>query len=349
MLLTKRMKAPDRMPGEPARMHRWPRGRGLALSGTLTAVFAMVAALVFSAAARATYPDKPVKIIVAYPAGQGTDLAARYFADQLSRSLGQTFYVENRGGAGGNIGTDLAARAPADGYTLTMGTNATHALNEYLYPSMTYDAARDFEPIALVATFPMVLLASANSPLHTLADVLQAARTKKGAADVGQPSTTAQLVLELLKEETQAPLFGVPYKGSATAITDVIGGQIPLVIDTVAAGRPQVQGGKLKALAVTSLKETALMPGVPTVAAQVPGFEVIAWNALYAPKGTAPEVVALLNAEIAKVLAKDETSQWLLKMGYEPAGGSAKDLADFAQAERNKWGPIIKKAGIRAG
>jgi len=311
---------------------------------------ACLVAAVAPASAQHAYPDKPVKIIVAYTAGQGTDVATRYFAEQLTQLLGQTFYVENRGGAGGNIGTDIAARAAPDGYTLTMGTNATHALNQFLYPSMTYDAARDFAPVALVATFPMALLASGDSSFDSVGDVLQAARGKKGVADVGMPSTTARLVLELLKEQTGAPLFGVPYKGSSTAMADVIGKQIPLTIDTVAAARPQVDGGKLKVLGVTSRQASALMPGAPTISSQgVDGFEVIAWNALYAPRGTPPAVVTRLNQAINQILGQPATRQRLLQMGYEPAGGTAQDLADFAQSERRKWEPIIKKAGIRAG
>jgi len=310
----------------------------------------VLAAAVAPVSAQQAYPDKPVKIVVAYTAGQGTDVASRYMAEQLTQLLGQTFYVENRGGAGGNIGTDIAARAAPDGYTLTMGTNATHVLNQFLYPTMTYDAERDFVPVALVATFPMALLAGSGSAFNSVGDVLAAARAKKGVADVGMPSTTARLVLELLKEQTGAPLFGVPYKGSSTAMTDVIGKQIPLTIDTVAAARPQVDGGKLKVLGVTSRQPTELLPGAPTVASQgVDGFEVIAWNALYAPKGTPPDVVTRLNQAVNQILRQPATRQRLLQMGYEPAGGSAQDLADFAQAERRKWQPIIKKAGIRAG
>src|SRR3546814_238144 len=228
----------------------------------------VLAAAVAPASAQQAYPEKPVKIVVAYTAGQGTDVASRYFAEQLTQLLGQTFYVENRGGAGGNIGTDIAARSAPDGYTLTMGTNATHVLNQFLYPTMTYDAERDFEPVALVATFPMALLAGKDSPFNSVSDVLAGARGKKGTADVGMPSTTARLVLELLKEQTGAPLFGVPYKGSSTAMTDVIGKQIPLTIDTVAAARPQVDGGKLKVLGVTSRRPTELLPGAPQIASQ---------------------------------------------------------------------------------
>lgn len=301
-------------------------------------------------AARGAYPEKPVRIVVAYQAGQGTDVATRYLAEKLSAKLGQAFYVENRGGAGGNIGTDVAARAEPDGYTLTMGTNATHALNEFLYPQLTFDAKRDFVPIALVATFPMALMVAADSKLQSVGDLLAAARRGKGAADVGMPSTTARLVLELMKDQTQAPLFGVPYKGSPTAVSDVMGGQIPVLIDTVAVARAQVAGGKLRALAVTSQGPSELLPGVPSVAQQgVPGFEVIAWNALYAPKGTPRSVVDRLNQAVNQILHEPEARARLLQLGYEPAGGTPEDLARFADEERAKWGPIIRKSDIRPG
>src|SRR5690606_16249457 len=169
----------------------------------------------------AGYPEKPVKIIVAYQAGQGTDIATRYFADHLTKAFGQTFIVENRGGAGGNIGTQAAARAEPDGYTLTMGTNATHGLNAFLYSSLSFDAVKDFDPIILVGTFPMVLATTPDSQFKTVPDILNAAKTSNRSADIGMPSTTARLVYELMKDRSGAPLFGVPYKGSSMAITNL--------------------------------------------------------------------------------------------------------------------------------
>src|SRR5690606_6669265 len=167
-----------------------------------------------SSALAAGYPEKPVKIIVAYQAGQGTDIATRYFADYLTKAMGQTFFVENRGGAGGNIGTQAAARAEPDGYTLTMGTNATHVLNSFLYSSLPFDPVKDFEPIILVGSFPMVVATTPNTPFNSIGDILAASKASSRSADIGMPSTTARLVYELLKDKTGAPLFGVPYKGS---------------------------------------------------------------------------------------------------------------------------------------
>ena len=315
---------------------------------TLVAAFA-VAALITPLAAAQGYPSRSVRIIVPYQPGQGTDVATRYLAEQLTKATGQTFFVENKAGAGGNIGTADAARAAADGYTLLMGTNGTHVLNQFLYASMPFDSEKDFEPVMLVSSFPMVVLTAANSPYGSLADLLAAAKAKPDGVDVGLPSTTARLVLELLKQQTATSIRGIPYKGSATSMTDLIGGQVPLAIDTVSASRSFIASGRLKALGVTSLKPSALLPGVQPVSAQgVEGFQVVAWNGLYAPRGTPAAVVNKLNADLAKVLAQPDVRQRLLDLGHELAGGSPQELADFARSERQKWGPLIAKVGLKA-
>lgn len=311
----------------------------------------LVASLCFAAPARAqpAYPNKPVRIIVPYQPGQGTDVATRYLAEHLAKAMGQAFVVENRAGAGGNIGASEAARATPDGYTLVMGTNGTHVLNQYLYSSMPFDPERDFEPVMLVSSFPMVLLASGSSPYNSLSDLLSEAKAKPDSINVALPSTTARLVLELLKQQSALSLRGIPYKGSGTSMTDLIGGQVPVAIDTVSASRAFIASGKLKALAVTSLKASALLPGVKPVAAQgVEGFQVVAWNGLYAPRGTPPAVVQKLVAELAKILAQPEVRQRLLDLGHEPAGGASVELADFARHERQKWGPLIAKVGLKS-
>lgn len=298
---------------------------------------------------QAAYPDKPIRVVVAYAAGQGTDIATRYIADLMARDLGQALVIDNRPGAGGNLGTEMAARAPADGYTITMGTNATHVLNQFLYSKVPFDAERDFEPIGLVGTFPMVLAANAGAPLASTQDLLEAVKRNPRSADIAMPSTTARLVVELLKERTGAALFGVPYKGSGNAMTDVLGGQLAVIVDTPTALRPHLASGKVKAIGVTSAQPSGLVPGVRPIAEQgIDGFEVIAWNALYAPKGTPPAVIAALNASLNKALARPETRQKLLDLGFEPAGGAPARLAEFARAERRKWGPLIQAAGIRA-
>jgi tripartite-type tricarboxylate transporter receptor subunit TctC len=316
----------------------------------LREIAALAAGLAFAAVAAAQgYPNKPVKIIVAYQAGQGTDVATRYIAERLTKALGQAFFIDNKPGAGGNIGTEAAARSTPDGYTLTMGTNATHGTNQFLYDAVPFDAEKDFEPIVLIGSFPMVIAANPSFPGNSIADVFAAAKSAPKSADVGMPSTTARIVFELLKAQSQAPIFGVPYKGSATAMTDTIGGQVPLIIDTVTAVRPHVAAGKLKAIAVTSLKGTELLPGVKPVAEQgLPGFQVIAWNALYAPKGTPKESIEILNTEINKILAQPESRQKLKDLGFDVGGGTAEQLAEFGRSERRKWGPLIAASGIKA-
>lgn len=294
------------------------------------------------------YPDKPIRVVVAYAAGQGTDIATRYIADLMAKDLGQALVIDNRPGAGGNLGTENAARAPADGYTLTMGTNATHVLNQFLYTKVPFDAEKDFEPVGLVGSFPMILAANSAAPFASASDLLQAVKRNPRSADVAMPSTTARLVVELLKDRTGTTLFGVPYKGSGNAMTDVLGGQLSVIVDTPTALRPHLASGKVRAIGVTSAKPSASVPGIKPIAEQgIDGFEVIAWNALYAPKGTPSAVITTLNASLNKALARPETRQKLLDLGFEPAGGTPAQLAEFARNERKKWGPLIQAAEMR--
>ncbi|WP_415818481.1 Bug family tripartite tricarboxylate transporter substrate binding protein [Bordetella tumbae] len=312
-------------------------------------LFAAVMLSLSQFAVAASYPEKPVRIIVPYQAGQGTDVATRLLAEHLTKELGQPFVVENRPGAGGNIGAAEAARSTPDGYTILMGTNGTHVLNSYLYSSVPFNPESDFDPVILVSTFPMVLLTSPESPYTSIRTLLQTAKAKPDRIDVGLPSTTARLVLELLEKQTGTSITGIPYKGSSTVITDLIGGRVALAIDTVSASRSLIDGGKIKPLAVTSLKPSALLPGVPSVASEgVDGFQVIAWNGIYAPHGTPPANVKTLNQALTKILKRPDVQKRLLELGHEPAGGSSRALAEFAQSERQKWAPVIEAAGLKA-
>jgi tripartite-type tricarboxylate transporter receptor subunit TctC len=311
----------------------------------LTALVALLSSSLVSAQA---YPTKPIRVIVPYQAGQGTDVATRYLAEQLGRALGQPLVIENRAGAGGNIGAAEVARAAPDGYTLLMGTNGTHVLNQFLYPSMPFDPERDFEPVALVSTFPMVILANPNAPYKNMADLLADVKARPDVVNVGLPSTTSRLVLELIQKQSGVAMRSVPYKGSGTSMTDLMGGQVLVGIDTASAARPFVANGKLKALAVTSLEDSALLPGTRSAASQgLDGFQVVAWNGLYAPHGTPAAIVHELNAEIVKILALPEARQRLLELGHETAGGTPDGLDRFARSEREKWGPLIKSAGMK--
>ena len=316
---------------------------------TMTYAMALIAGLLSGLPAWSqAYPAKPVRIVVPYQAGQGTDVAARLFAEQLTKAMGQQFIVDNKPGAGGNIGTADAARSAPDGYTLLMGTVATQTMNEFLYPSVGYDSDKDFAPIILVGMLPMVISANPSLPVSTIPELVAAAKAQPDKLNIALPSTTARIVFELLKARTGAPLFGIPYKGSATAMTEVMGGQVQLIIDTATASRGHVASGKLKALAITTLKSSELLPGVKSVAEQgFPGFEVTAWNAIYAPHGTPKAIVDQLNAELARILAQPETRQRLMQLGFEPAGGSPEALAAYEKQERAKWGPLIKAAGLK--
>ncbi|MDN8615089.1 Bug family tripartite tricarboxylate transporter substrate binding protein [Variovorax ginsengisoli] len=311
-------------------------------------LIALVALWTSSIVSAQSYPNKPIRVIVPYQAGQGTDVATRYLAEHLGRALGQALVIENRAGAGGNIGAAEVARAAPDGYTLLMGTNGTHVLNQFLYPSMPFDPEKDFEPVALVSTFPMVILANPNAPYKTMADLLADAKARPDVVNVGLPSTTSRLVLELIQKQSGMVMRAVPYKGSGTSMTDLMGGQVLVAIDTASAARPFVASGKLKALAVTSLKDSPLLPGTPPAAGEgLEGFQVIAWNGLYAPHGTPAAIIQKLNVEIAKILALPEARQRLLELGHEAAGGTPDSLARFARTERDKWGPLVKSAGMK--
>ena len=302
-----------------------------------------------AAAVAQPYPTKPIRIVVAYPAGQGTDIATRYLADQVAKELGQPIIIDNRPGAGGNLGTELTARAAPDGYTLTMGSNATHVLNQYLYGKLPFDAANDFEPVVMAGSFPMVIAVPSSSKLTSAKDLVDTVKHEPRGADIALPSTSARLVMELLKERSATPLFGVPYKGSGAAITDMLGGQLPVIVDTPTSLRPHIAGGKVRPIAVTSAQSSPLVPGVKPVAEQgFSGFNVIAWNALYAPKGTPADIITSLNAAFNKVLQRPETRQRLLDLGFEAGGGTPEQLREFGQAERRKWQGVISSAGLKA-
>ncbi len=265
------------------------------------------------------YPSRPVKLVVPYAAGQGTDIVGRYLAEQLSRAIGQNFIVENRPGAGGNIGTQQVARSPADGYTLLMGTNGTHAAAPYLYPNLGFDPDTDFEPIALTGILPLAFATTPNNPVNNMTELIAAARAKPDKINVAYTTTTSRATLELFKLQAKAPLFGVPYKGSAQALGDVIGEQIEFMADTVASIRSQVNNGKLKALGVTSATSSELLPGVKSVAEQgVSGYAISGWIVLYAPKGAPSDAVKLLASETVKIMAQAETRQKLLQLGIDP-------------------------------
>lgn len=300
------------------------------------------------AAQAETWPARPVKLVVPYAAGQGTDVAGRYVAELLAREVGANIVVENRAGAGGNIGTQLVARAPADGYTLLMGTNGTHAAAAFLYANPGFDADADFEPVALTGVLPLAIVTRPDNPVGSVQALVAAARAQPDKINVAVTTTTSRSVFELFRKEAKAPLFPVPYKGSAQGITDLIGGQIDYMVDTVASTRAQIEAGKLKPLAISSLAGSELLPGVKSIAEQgVPNFEIVGWNAIFAPKGTPPAVIERLAAATTRVMQMPQTRQKLLQMGLDPRTLAGGELARFLRDERAKWGEVIRAANLK--
>lgn len=295
------------------------------------------------------WPARPVRIIVPFPAGQGTDVATRHLAEQLTRALGQNFYVENRPGASARVGIELLARAPADGYTLGIGTAGTQTINPNLIPNLGYDPEKDFEPIMLTGMLPLLFAAHPAFPANSIEELVAAARARPGAINVALPALPQRIAFELLRQQGPVPLFPVPYKGSATALPEVMSGQVPVIVDSITALKPHVESGKLKALGVTSLKATELMPGVRPVAEQgLPGYELTAWNAFLAPRGTPRAVIDTLHAELRRILQQPETRQRLGALGFEIVASTPQQLADTVRTEREKWGRIIKANNIQA-
>ena len=300
--------------------------------------------------AQEVYPSRPIKLIVPYTPGQGADSAARLVATRLAERLKQAIVVDNRPGAAGNIGAEVAAKAPADGYTLLVGSNATHAANAALYPSLRFDPIKDFVPVAYIGAVPMALIAAPNFPASSLPELIRIAKANPDTVSVAVPSSTARVVLELMSKSSGANFRNVPYKGSTAAITDVLGGHVQLSIDTAMAATPQISAGKMKALGVTSATRTSVLPSVPSFAESgLPGFSLVAWNVWFAPRGTPPEIVERLNAEIVKVLAEPDTVAKLRGLGYEPGGADGpQKVSAFVNAESKKWGDLIRAAGITA-
>lgn len=299
--------------------------------------------------AQKAWPDRPIRVVVPYAAGQGADVLMRLVGQELSRTLNQPIVVENRAGAGGNIGAGVVAKAAPDGYTFMIGTNATNAANEFLYPNAGFNAASDFEAVAMIGLLPMVIGTSApDLPTNGIAELVARARAKPNTLNVGLPSTTANVVFAQFVKSAQAPLFGVMYKSSGQSMTDAMGGQIPLFVDTVTASRPLIASGKLRALGITSLKASEMLPGVKPVSEQgVPGFDVVAWDALFAPKGTPADIVQAFSDHLQRALQQSDVRKRMLEIGVEPLYMPPGQLDAFVKDERVKWGAIIKAADIK--
>ena len=316
----------------------------------LSAITLAVASASGIAAAQDKWPSKPITYIVPFPAGGTTDILARLISQKLGPALGTTVIVENRAGAGGNIGSDFVAKAAPDGYTILGGTISSHAINVSLYPKLPYDPVKSFAPVALIGTNANVLVVGAASPYKTVQELTAAAKAKPGSISFASAGngTSQHLSGELYKSLAGLDMVHVPYKGSAPAMQDVIGGQVPMMFDTSVVAGPFIESGKVRALAVTSAKRTPQLPNVPTMAESgVAGYDLQSWQAIFAPAGTPAPVLQRLQSEVAKIIKSPEIQERLGKLGMEPSAMTAEQFAAFQASEIAKWAKVIKAGNIR--
>ena len=311
-----------------------------------------VLALTLAAAlpALAEFPDHPIRIIVPYPPGGTSDLLARAVAPRLGERLKQTVVIENRAGAGGVIGSQAVAKSPADGYTLLLGTIATHGILPVLQKPAPYDAVKDFAPVTLVASTPNVLVASPSAPVRNLAELLALARAKPGSVNFGSTSLggSPHMSGELLKTMAQVDIVHVPYKGGVPMLIDLMGGQIPVGFDNLPSSINHIRAGKIRALAVTTAKRWPGAPEIPTMAeAGVPGYESTAWFGLLAPANTPKPIVELLQRHVAAILRQPEVEKMLLEQGAESVGNTPDEFARLIAAELRKWTKVVAATGVK--
>ncbi|HWI13658.1 MAG TPA: tripartite tricarboxylate transporter substrate binding protein, partial [Burkholderiales bacterium] len=298
-----------------------------------------------------TYPNKPLRMVVPFAPGGPTDIVGRAVSQRMTETFGQTVVVDNRAGAGGVVGADLVAKAPPDGYTILLCSTGAMAINPGLMPNMPYDPVRDFAPLSLVVTIPYLLLVNTPSPLQSVKDLIAAARAKPGSINYGSAGvgSTSHLAGELFKSMAKIDMTHVPYKGSAPAATDLIGGQLQTLFDAVAVALPLVRGGKLRALGISTAKRSALVPDVPTISESgVPGYEVATWHGICAPARTPPAVVGALNRAIVAAVNQPDTRQRLVGIGADVVGSTPEEFGRFIKSELAKWSRIIKQSGASA-
>jgi tripartite-type tricarboxylate transporter receptor subunit TctC len=318
---------------------------------------ALAAALAVPATALAqgTWPTKPVRIVVPFAPGGTTDILARTIAPELTKAFGQSFVVENRAGAGGNIGAEVVAKSPGDGYTLLMGTVGTHGINKSLYSKLPYDPQKDFAPVTLVAGVPNVMVMSTKRAqelgVNSVADFIRAAKARPGRLNMASSGngTSIHLAGELFKSRTGIFMTHIPYRGSGPAMTDLLAGNMDVMFDNLPSAMAHIQAGNLKAFAVTSAVRSAALPDVPTVAeaGKLPGFEASSWFGLLAPAGTPADVVSRLQQETAKALNAPAVKERLLAQGAIPSGNTPAEFAALIDAEIKKWEAVVKASGAK--
>ncbi len=327
-------------------MIAFPRQRLLAAALPLLCMASVV-----PAGAAETFPSKPIRLVVPFTPGGTTDILARLIAQKSGEVLGQSVVVDNRPGAGGNIGAEAVARSTPDGYTLLMGTLGTQVTNQFIYARMPYDSAKDFAPVTLVANSPNVLLVNSTLAANSVGELIALAKREPGKINYASTSTggSPHLSGELLNSMAGISMQHVPYKGAAPAMTDLLAGQVNLMFDNLPSALAQIQAGKVKAIAVTSVKRASVLPSVPTVRESgLPGYEVNSWFGLLAPAGTAPERVRQIQQAVDKVLAMPDVRKRIEQLGAEPGGEGSAAFAAEIKADTEKWSRVIKAAGIKA-
>ena len=313
-------------------------------------VLAMAALTCAGGAFAQAWPAKPIRIVVPFPPGGGTDIIARETSQRVAKATGWTFVIDNRPGAGGNLGVDSVAKSPADGYTLVIGQTSNIAINPTLFAKMPYDSQKDLAPIVLIANASLVLATGAGSPFKTLADVVNAAKARPGAVNYASSGngTVAHLTTELLQKAAGVKMQHVPYKGASQGLTDLIAGNVELYMSSVPTLIQHIKGGKLRALAVTSAKRSDDLPAVPTInESGYQGFDAVTWFGLLAPAGTPKDVIAKINAEFNKALKQPELAKRLGDEGADAAGGTPEAFAALIHAEVPRWGKVVKESGAK--
>jgi tripartite-type tricarboxylate transporter receptor subunit TctC len=317
----------------------------IAIAGS--AVMLMLGSL---AAAAQGYPAKPIRLIVPYPPGGPTDLVGRSIGQKLTEAWGQQVVVENRAGAASAIGTEIAARSAADGYTLLLGTSAGFCITPALGGKLPYDPERDFAPVSLLVVNPQILVVHPSLPVHTVKALVALAKSRPGQinyASVGNASPQ-HLGMEMLKSMTKIDMVHVPYKGTAPAVTDILAGQVSLMFNSMPSVLPQARSGKLRGIAVGSAKRSPAAPDIPTVAESgVPGFEYVTWYGLYAPAATPRDIVGKLNAQVVKILSEPEMARRLASQGAEPSGSTPEQLLQYRRVEFVRWRELISAMNLR--
>jgi tripartite-type tricarboxylate transporter receptor subunit TctC len=314
-------------------------------------VLASMLCLTAGEAPAAGYPDRPVRMIVPFTPAGATDLLARLTGERLGVRLGQSVVIENRPGAGANIGAEMASRATPDGYTLLMGPASVYAISATLFPRLGYDLSRDLVPVSLIANVPHVLLVNRDLPVHSVQELIRYAKARPGQLNIASQGngTVSHLEAELLKLKAGIDLLHVPYRGSAPALVDLVGGRVQVMFDSIASSLPHVRGGRVRAIAVASDTRSALLPKLPTVAESgLPGYRAHSWLGIFVPAGTPAPIVERLQRELAAVIDDANTRGRLEEAGFEPKSSTSEAFAKLVRDEIEQWRPIVKMSGATA-